>query len=283
MRASPTLALVGLAACGGGGAPGGGFEHLPTLGAGPYEKVPVRLVYDLGADLGDPAVLDTDEGLRVWFTRTPSGAGTSEIDTALVTSPDQETNVVMPALAADQGWENGSVKAPSVVTLPDGRLALYYQGGTSIGRAISSDRGITWVKEAGPLLQDAVHPAAIVLDGEVVLYHGRPDGPGVYRQGLADPVLAGVEEPGVTGGWTPAGQLHVGLFYVQPWEGGLAIGYAGSFDGVTFERFGDGEPVLDPLAPDERAPEVHLHPDEGFLFFAERNGTTQVVGLARHP
>ena len=52
---------------------------------------------------------------------------------------------------------------------------------------------------------------------------------------------------------------------------------------VRLRPLGGGAPVLDPAAPDERAPAAHLHPDEGFLFFGERNGATQVIGAAHHP
>jgi len=286
MRAAALAAVVVAGtACGDGGAPGGGFEHLPTLGAGPYEKLSLRVIYDLTADLGDPATLDTPEGLRFWFTRTERGAVTSEIWTALVTSIEASTTDLAPALAADQAWEEGSVRAPSLATLPDGRLALYYQGATAIGRAISGDGGRTWHKDPGPILEDATDPAVLILDGEVLVYHGRPDRPGIFREGATEPVVAGAIEPGVVGGRTAAGQVHIGLFYVQPpvEPGPLAIGYAGSFDGLRFVPFGGGAPVLDPPAPEERAPEAHIHADEGFLFFAEPNGATRAIDGAHHP
>jgi hypothetical protein len=281
MRAAPLVTLLAFG-CGDGAAAGGGLEHLPTLGAGPYGALGIPLVRDLAADLGDPTARDEHDGLRLWFTRTPAGGG-SEIWTATLTSFEETATEIRPALAADQAWEMGSVRAPSVVELPGGDLALYYQGGPStIGRAISADGGDTWQKE-GPLLEDASDPAALVVEGSVLLYHGRPGVPGVWRSDRAEPVIPGGSEPGAVGGLTATGRIQIGLFHVVPWEGGLAVAYAGSHDGVTFVPSFAGEPVLDPDSPDERAPEAHLHADQGFLFYGERRGATSVIGGAVHP
>jgi hypothetical protein len=284
VRALARIGLLVALGCGDGAAAGGGSEHLPTLGAGPYAKLPLRLVADATADLGDPTTHEGPDGLRLWFTRTPTGETASAIWTALLTSFDEPATDLRPALVADQAWEGDSLRAPSVIELPDGRLALYYQGGPStIGRALSSDGGATWQK-GGPVLDGATDPAVLFFESDITIYHGRPGEAGIWRDGSPDPVLPGVSEPGVVGGRTAAGQVQIGLFYVQPAEGGLlAIGYAGSRDGIAFEPFFEGQPVLDPDSPDERGPEAHLHPDQGFLVFGERRGSTQVIGGAVHP
>jgi hypothetical protein len=279
-RAIAAAALLG--ACGGGGASGGGSEHLPTLGAGPYGKVPVRLVSDLTADLEDPTVLETEGGYRIWFTRTAHDGTEPEIWTAELTSLDEPASGLAPALVADRAWEEGAARAPCALRLGDGRLALYYQGGTSVGRAVSVDEGATWIKE-DPLYADATDPAALAVDDRILLYHGRPGQDAVYLDDLPDPVLSGVSQPSAVGGRSAVGQMQIGIFYVQPWEDRVAIGYAGSRDGRSFLPFFEGAPVLDPLSPEERGPSAILHSDRGVLFFSEPRGPARAIGAAVHP
>lgn len=316
------LFAVGVAAaaasCGMGAAPGGGADDLPTLGAGPYAKLVDEegttaaeepyLVVDLSADLTDPAVRREEDGaLRLWFSRIPRAGGSSEIWTARLESLADGAGPAAASLVAAEPWEAGHVRAPAVVEAGD-RLLLFYQGGTSVGRAESRDGGVTW-SDRREILPGAADPGVLVVDGVYFLYFTRPGEDGVFLalshdgvtfSPLAEPVLrprgapdafdaAWVGEPFPVGGRTAAGQLQIGLFYVGrsvPAGGDEprhAIGYAGSFDGRTFERFARGDAVLEPGPPDERGPAALLFPSSGFLFFAERRGQTLAIAGAHHP
>jgi hypothetical protein len=83
---------------------------------------------------------------------------------------------------------------------------------------------------------------------------------------------------------SPAGQRHYGLFYGGVNQAGdTAIGYAGSFDGVAFERFGGLEPVLHPSSPDEHGAAALLRDAEGLIFFHEIRLGRQRIAVALHP
>jgi hypothetical protein len=137
-----------------------------------------------------------------------------------------------------------------------------------------------------------------------VLYT-RPDAPGIFRADsddgvtftpAGDPIVEArpdlatafdrfaVADPFLIVAETAAGQVHWGL-----WFDGLgrsddvSIGYAGSFDGWEWARFGGSDPVLQPGAPVENGPSVVLEPARGYLFFDERSQSRQKLTVALHP
>ncbi len=214
-----------------------------------------------------------------------------------------------PAMVADASWEVGRVAAPAVIE-EGGRLVMYYEGGApdapSIGRAESTDGGVSWQKEPGnPVLADAAEPTAVRVDGQWYLYVTRPGQPGIFRAQSADglafdldptPVLmprpeladafdpVAVSDPFVIAGRTAAGQLHWGMFFNGIDAGGdAAIGYAGSFDGVAWERFGGPDPVLTDGNPSENGPAAVLESARGFLFFQQVGQQRQRIAVALHP
>jgi hypothetical protein len=176
-----------------------------------------------------------------------------------------------------------------------------------IGRAESTDGGLTWIRDAGnPVLTRATEPTAALLpDGSWVLFITRPDAPGIYRADSADgrtftvaelPALRArsdqatafdrfaVSDPFVIVRQTAAGQIHWGMFFngLARFDD-VAIGFAGSYDGLQWERFGGPDPILAPGAPVETGPAVVLEAARGYLFFDERSQSRQKIAVAVHP
>lgn len=80
----------------------------------------------------------------------------------LATSADgksfQEQNVVIDSAKAD----NYFASVPNLVSLPNGKIRLYYvSGGNAIGSAISTD-GKTWTREDGLRIDDGVDPDVLL-------------------------------------------------------------------------------------------------------------------------
>lgn len=299
----------------------GGADNLPTLGAGPFGKLPFDLESGLnepyvvevtGASLTHPSVLRrADGGFRLWFGRSDAAAPDAsaiwyaELPGSLKEAVDRGPELV---LAPEEPWEGARVAAPAVVADGD-RLVMFYEAGDpaapAIGRADSTD-GVTWTR-AGMVLAGARNPTAVRVDGVWILYVTSVDPtPGIYRVELGDgdpevigPVLEPrpgdpdafdrdeVTDPFALARVTEAGRLHVGLWYTGVAADGddtaTAIGYAGSFDGVAFDRFGAGLPVLHPASPNELGASAIVEPTEAFLFFHETAGGRGRIALALHP
>src|SRR5689334_2922851 len=144
--AAMAMVVVVLAACGIPGGEGGGSSHLPTSGGGPYEKpagdstTPAEepyVIVDATADLTDPSVLpSSDGGFDIWFTRDAKEIWYAHLPT-IHDLPDVGPIVTF---AADEAWEDGRVRAPSVLDDGGDRRVMYYQGADDrIGRARSED------------------------------------------------------------------------------------------------------------------------------------------------
>jgi len=322
MRAALHALLLLLAACGLSGGEGGGSDHLPTAAGGPYgfaEDDPATpaaepfVIVERTASLGDPSALPRAGGFDVWMTRRAGDLAPREIAFTHVddlATPPLDPVVVLTALEA---WEGGSVEAPAVVDDGAGGLVMFYQGGgdaaPAVGRARSLDGGATWLRD-GLVLDGAMDPTALVVDGTTYLYYGYPDGRGIGLATSADGGLsftpspdaallprpgvivdeeaafdaAWVGEPAVIGGLSATGRLRIGLFYVGRSPSDVhAVGHAVSLDGARFERFAGGLAVLDPLGSDERAPSAVVFADHAVLFVgAERSGRG-AIAVASHP
>jgi len=320
------LCIVGvLAGCGLGpfAGEGGGGDNLPTLGAGPYGKLGLDLttpadepfvLAEATADLFDPvARLRDDGGVRLWVTRQRVDEA-AEIWSAELPAITELPDVgLAPALVAELAWEAGEVRAPTVLVDRD-RVTLFYQAGDppAIGRAVSTDGGANFNRDAAPVLEGAMNPSAVSVDGRVVVFFERPDEPGIFAAESDDggatliarpgPVIAinpdsdafdlrFVSNPGAVASVTATGRTHVGVFY----EGRsdelddddiplVSIGYVGGFEIGALARFGSGtDPVLEPEVPSERGPSAIVLPDLGMLFFSERRGARIRVAVAVHP
>jgi hypothetical protein len=108
------------------------------------------------------------------------------------------------------------------------------------------------------------------------------------RPALADAFDAlAVDNPEIVVEETSAGQRHWSLFFdgARPKDSAtiVAIGYAGSFDGVAWQRFAGPDPVLDDPQLDERGAAVLLSGSRGVLFCAENRSSRSRIIAATDP
>ncbi|MEK7422710.1 MAG: helix-hairpin-helix domain-containing protein, partial [Actinomycetota bacterium] len=207
---------------------------------------------------------------------------------------------------------DGPRHAPSVIDLGDGHLVLFYEGGDGapgIGRADSTDDGATWSKHpANPLLTAVRSPGAAVVDDTWMIFASRDGEAGIWRATSSDgatfvldatPVVrprAGlatafdgesVANPDVVVTRTGADRSHIGLFFTGGARVGSdliqSIGYAGSFDGISFDRFGGPDAVLAQGVPSEVTPSVVVPATRGVMFYGEVKQGASRIGVALHP
>ena len=301
----------------------GGKNDLPTVGAGPFKKLPFDentpadepwLATERTLDFTEPAIVARAGGGFVYFVTRElpdPPIGDSQIVRGAIADPTQlPDEPPVPVLTADQPWEQGHVAAPSLIDLGDGHLLVYYEGGTNpaqLGRAESTDGGVTWQKSAAPLLDNALLPsvandgalwlAVFVRPGLPELWIARSDDgltwvadtqPILQPSGLADsferlalssPHLAWLEESTGRGHWA----LWYGGLEDVPDPGDApryAIGYAASFDGMDWDRLAGARPVLSAPAG---APAVLVEGARATLLFDAANGRRLAVGVASHP
>jgi hypothetical protein len=270
------------------------------------------------ASLRDPSALPRDDGgFLLWFTYAHADAepGTSEIHAAELPSlHDLPDRGPQPAIAADAAWEAGRVAAPSVVALPGGALAMIYEAGPpdapALGRADSDDGGRTWRKHPdNPVADGLSSPAiALALDGAWVMIAMRAGADGLFRadspDGVAwtlapDPVVtarpdereafdrAGVADPHLVIAETAIGRTRYGVFFAgaaeEEEDAAIAVGYAGSFDGWSWQRLFGPDPVLAGNLPSEHAPTAILDGTRGVMFVHEISAGKGQIVAAEHP
>ena len=269
--------LGGALACGAGEGTHGGGENLPTTGILPHVALEEPLLSEPGHDLRRPWVVETPEGIRMWIADRDVGSGETDHiqrhDSASGWSWSPEGTVALEA--AREGWEAGSIDAPCVVRDGDA-WRMYYTGGDGAGIGLAtSDDGKRWVRHAdNPVLSPAqaweseggvTHASVLPDDDGWVMWYAGGEGAGIGRATSEDGVSwqrtqeAPVFTPSGSEGdtlWDRDAVLHAtitrrvtatGRELFQMWYGGarlnaanaldLSIGYAGSFDGIHWERF----------------------------------------------
>jgi hypothetical protein len=322
--ASTSLVVATLGGCGIGFADdaSGGEEDLPTVGAGPFRKLPFDenspvdepwLATDRILDFTEPAlVAGAGGGLVFYFTRESPDppVGDSVIWRGALRDPRQlPDEPAVPVLTADQPWEEGHVAAPAIVELAD-RQVMFYEGGLTtpqLGRAESTDGGLTWQKAAASVLANARSPG-VATDGALwIAAFTRPGDPGIWLARSDDGVAWTADDAPIFG---PNGIMDsfertelgaptlawlvesTGRGHWALWYGGLekppdlgdapryAVGYAASFDGMAWARPGGGRPVL---AAPAGAPAVIVDGASATMLFDAVNGRRLAVGIATHP
>jgi hypothetical protein len=283
--------------CGTGGDQGGGANHLPVSGGGPFAPLPALpgdqidapvALDDPGVDLDDPFVLANGAALTVWVTA--HRAGGDVIERADGKSIRQGFGDLETALTADQPWEGGGVSAPSVI--PGWTLFYWAQGG--IGYATSQD-GHTWQKQPGPLIAGVGPPAAVRIGDEIRVYYLK-DGAIYAKQGQLEAlrdlgqIVAGVPF-GVALGRafarsapTAGGRLRHDLYFTVNTTTFSTCGWAASYDALHFEVF--PTPIVDPKQ-DIRACAMTPYETDGIdaalALWIEERGSRAVVFAGKSP
>lgn len=244
------LGLLALAAGCAMGAEEPALGEPPSRGVGPFSPVenrdgglqldePPFLLSELGTDLTEPSAVALPEGgFRLYFGRA-GGIWRADFPDG-IRSP---TPAPAAALAADQPWEGGRLDAPDVAGGPGGYRMLYEAGpraAPQLGLAESPD-GITWSKRPAPLGGGA----APTWLGDAVAYAA---GTEVRRLEPAAVLLLEARAPHGRLRTGATGRASFDLFFECPGRRELAICFAGSFDGLAWERL-PGPPVLETRTP----------------------------------
>ncbi len=298
----------------------GGGDNLPVSGLGAYSKLPAD--FDSPADepflfqsrfdhFRDPTILDRgNDGLRLWFTREErlATAGEAEIwygeiaDTAEL--PDVAAGL---ALAPSETWEEGRVRAPSVLRTGPSTLTMYYEGGVTaigIGRADSTDDGTTWTKHpSNPILDNIGEPGiAAREDGTWLLAYTEEGGSDIFVATSTDgidwqrPVTPAVSPRSIAEAFDTSNVARPSLTtvndsgrerFILSFEGNdqsvISIGTAGSFDGVEWQRFNNILATLDSPLTDENGPNILVRSSIAFLVFSETKNNLDRIAIAVSP
>ncbi len=176
-------ALAFLCGCGALGSVATPEGNLPSSGTAPFtplepmpgDRIDAPVVLSaLGTDFDDPAPLMQKGAVELWLTSVRAQAVTI-VHTQMQKLADGFSSPER-ALEADQDWEQGQVRSPTV--LAGSPWFLFYAAGDAIGLATSAD-GKTWQKAEAPVLTanhagegDSLHFPSAVRDGDRVrLYY----------------------------------------------------------------------------------------------------------------
>ena len=186
-------ALLMMPGCGATGDSGGGAEHLPVSGAGPFTPLepdpsldqisPPFVLADSTADLDDPWVVDYGDQMALWVTARR--ANVTDIEHADSFALEQGFLPLAQAILPDRAWEAGAVTGASLVAgdpvVPGGIWVMFYSGGGAIGWATAPaiTLGHNWTKAPGPAIvadggeegTELSSPAVVRLDDRVRVYY----------------------------------------------------------------------------------------------------------------
>jgi hypothetical protein len=275
------LAGLSFVGCGTGGTPGASPSNSPVSGATGYQKISGTYVLAVASvDLADPAVVaDSASGpYHIWMTYAGSEIRRSDLPN-LGTDP----TVPRPALAATESFEQGRVAAPSVAHDASGWHMAYEAADGVIALADSED-GEAWTNKRVVTLGHA--PSLLGTQvffeqaGEIWALESGPKETTPTTAMTPVHVLTG-SSPDAHIVTTLAGRPLWQLFFncSSPASPSIAICYAASFDGRSFES--NGIPVLSPGAPDELGPSQVSGEGLDVLFFAQApTGLRSRIGVA---
>ncbi|TNF26971.1 MAG: hypothetical protein EP329_20280 [Deltaproteobacteria bacterium] len=317
MSRAPILAFVlaglvgGASGCAAQGGEDGGGANLPNRGIVPWTRVtPDEAAFILVPPADAPAVrwrepcaLVTDGAVRLYLEARDTDTGDAAVLWA--ESPDGAA-FTAPSVALDDA------AAPSVTEAPDGTLwmAFVSPDGATLGLASSLDGERFTVVDPAVVVADdgaTVDAPSLVHDGaQLIVYYARTDADGsthiarvrgvdgsalpaevvleagtgcVDPSGDAEPCwdADGVDSPDVRLATTAAGRRVFRLFYRGARGASGGLGFAASYDGLSFSRFAFN-PVYDERF-DERGPSSVRLGDRYLLYWAEERSAT-VHGVA---
>lgn len=307
---SLVLACGFLIACGTGGDSGGGADHLPVAGGGPFAPIEMEegdlidapvVLTDPAVDLDEPDVFANGDALTVWVTA--HRANGDEIDRADAPSLRKGFGDFEVALKADQSWEGSGVSAPSVVMGNPNLLFYWAEGG--IGAATSSDLH-NWTKVQGPIIPSVGPPAAVRIGNTLRVYYVK-DGSLFASEGSLDQLkelgemVHGVPFGNAIGrafaraAQTPVGRLRHDLYFTvetsdlsgdagSSMTAAETCGWASSYDGLHFDVFGTA--IVDPKQT-TRGPTMTPYQADGvdsaLLLWIQRRGARAVVFAGKSP
>lgn len=246
MKRKSLCAVVLLLSCATTGVDGDGDLNLPTVSVGPFRKLATDEVPGIAPFVFDDrttlyreptALADGSDVLLFAVSKSGSGAAATDVivrtratDGRAFFGTSSDTGKTAPiVLRPTEPWEGGALAGPFVLR-SGGEVLLYYAASGGIGLARSSDGGLTFRKEPGPIF--ARDPAVPWETTQV-------RAPGVYA--------------------LPDGRIR--LLYTA----GPAIGEAESTDGIRFTRLDadPSTPAIDPiLGPGAPAAPGTLLPNE---------------------
>jgi hypothetical protein len=231
--------------CGALGAPARGDRDLPSTVLGGYAAValetsPTGSALLLTADDGsidEPSAIVMPDGRRAVYGTHTTSAGAVRIARAIErTARHLRFEPLQTVLEAQVPWEQGAVRAPSIVR--DGAtLWLFYEAGGAIGAARSSD-GVAFERQSEPVLRgDETRGESATVSAPCVVAH--PSGGFVmaYASGGA---LFFARAQQLPGPWTRVGAGPVASPSALP-EGGLeSLGDPA----LVIERTGAGRTLI---------------------------------------
>ena len=163
-----------------------------------------------------------------------------------------------PVLTPTQPWEGNMIRDPTVLFQDNQYHMWYWNAGSDIGYAVSSD-GVNWTKyEANPVFTNALRPSVVYNEGTYYLFYAQTGEHGIGLATSSDPtgpfadrglVLSPSQdwEKGLIRGpsaWYDTEEKNFKLWYSAgyitpagvPWTEPAAIGYATSQDGYNWTK-----------------------------------------------
>jgi hypothetical protein len=296
----------------------GAGPFAPISADEPVDWSPPVIVSDVLADLDDPYVVTAGSAIGIWLTAHRNGV--SRIEHADLYDFKQGFGDLFLAIEPDQPWEGSGLSSPSIVW--DAQWLLFYEGGGAIGWATAPEPsgGHGWTKAPGPALvantleegSALTSPSAVRVGDRLRVYYVA-NGAVWAAEAPFDDVLAGrattftrldadpatpARDPVIAqppfgtaithltarAANTPAGRVRHDLYFTVSQPKGTmpatTCGFASSFTGADFALA--PTPILPAMVTARNCAETPYE-DVALLFYTQRSGARDAVGLARAP